>query len=357
VAELPKHIGVAVDLAGCPNRCGHCYLGTGPNRRLSPDVLREVAATFQSWRRSGETTAYFGQVDVASWYREPDFAEDYRQLYELEKELAGREPRRYELLSVWRLARDESYALWAKERGPHICQITFFGMEEMTDRLCGRNGAFKDAIAASECLLAAGMIPRWQVILTKPGLRDLPLLMEKAEQMELARRVSDLGGSFEMFCHPPGPDGEAWNLEDVRIEKSDLDLIPGELLESTRKHFGGTLEWKPESEIVHEALGGHTIPADVPGRTWFFVNADLEVFSNYGDLTPAWRLGNFREDSLDQILASFEEERPPAMRAAFHVPDAELAERFGRKDGTCLYSPSDAKARWVRLACGVLRNR
>jgi hypothetical protein len=352
--ELPKKIGVAADLAGCPNRCRHCYLGNGPNGRLDRDVLRQAADALWKWSRPGATEPYFHQVDVASWYREPDFSDDYRGFYEIERELSRRAPRRYELLSVWRLARDEGYAAWAKERGPRICQITFFGMEELTDRLTGRQGAFRDARAATQRLLGVGMVPRWQVILTRPGLPDLSSLLRTAKELDLTNRVADLGERFDMFCHPPGPDGEAWQLEDVRIEEADLAAIPGELMESTRRHFGGKIEWQPEARLVHEVLAGRRIPPTIPSETWFFVNAELDVFSNYGDLTPPWRLGNMQRDGWDNILRSFEEERPPALWTTLQAADAELARRFGRKESLHLYSPGDAKSRWVRLACGAM---
>ena len=116
--ELAKQIGVAVDLVGCPNRCRHCYLGNGPNGTLPREFLAEAAEAFWGWTRPGETGPYFGQVDVLAWYREPDFSDDYKELYDLSAALSRRAPRRYELLSIWRLARDESYAPWAKSVGP-----------------------------------------------------------------------------------------------------------------------------------------------------------------------------------------------------------------------------------------------
>jgi hypothetical protein len=312
-----------------------------------------VAEVLWKWSRPGTAEPYFHQVDASSWYREPDFSNDYRELYEVEKELSRREPRRSELLSVWRLARDEGYASWAKAHGPRTCQITFFGMEEMTDRLTGRRGAFRDAMTATQRLLDVGMIPRWQVILTKPGLPDLPQLLQTASKLDVRNRVADLGERFVMFCHPPGPDGEAWSLEDDRIEESDLKAIPDELTESTRRHFGGKIEWQPEGKLVHEVLAGRSIPPTIPSQTWFFVNAELDVFSNYGDLTPPWRLGHLPRDGWDAILKGFEEEKPSALWTTLHAVDSELAERFGRKEGLHLYSLGDAKTRWIRLACSA----
>lgn len=348
--ELPRQIGVAVDLAGCPNRCRHCYLGSGPNRKLPPELLRQAAEAFWGWTRPGEDKPYFEQVDILPWYREPDYSDDYRELYDLSAELSRREPRRYELLSIWRLARDPDYATWANEHGPGICQISFFGMEKLTDYFHQRRGAFRDNITATQRLLEVGMIPRWQVFLTKPAMGDLDGLVRLVDEMQLRNRVAELGGQFDIFCHPPGPDGEAWNLEDIRVEQADLASIPKPLLDSTRKHFGQRRNWQPESALVEQVIGGMDIPPYVPGESWFLVNADLDVFSNYfSEMDEYWRLGNFRTDTITEMMEKFEADSPPGLQAAFHASRRELADRFGRNESQKLYIPASLLGRWIHL--------
>lgn len=346
--DLRKTVGVAVDLAGCPNRCRHCYLGIGPNRRLSPDVLREVAAAFWNWTRPGEDEPYFQQVYVSSDYREPDFSDDYRQLYELERELSRSEPRRYELLSIWRLARDPDYAEWAREVGPRVCQISFFGLEEVNDCFYRRTGAFRDCLKATERLLDAEMIPRWQIFLTKPGMADLDGLMDLIADLRLRERVAELGTEFPLFCHIPGPDGEGRDLEDVRIERSDVVRIAKPLMEATEKHFGQPVDWITEKALTQRVFEGQVIEPYIPEEAWFFVNADLEVFTNYGgEVSDLWRLGNFRRDSLDLMFEKFENDCAPGLWATFHISDWELAERFSKGDDQRLYCPGDIKSLWT----------
>ncbi|HOX37876.1 MAG TPA: radical SAM protein [Candidatus Brocadiia bacterium] len=355
MADLPEATGVAVDLYGCPNRCRHCYLGNGPNNRLTPDDLKRVAEAFWDWKRQSDKISYFKQVFVSSSYREPDFSDDYQKLYELERELSRCEPRRYELLSVRRLAGDPGYALWAKEHGPQVCQITFFGMEGITDDFFRRRGAFKDNLAATERLLQVGMIPRWQIILTKPGMKDLSEVLSMVEQMRLSKRTAELGAEFTIFCHPPGPVGEAWNLESQRIDEDDAANIPEPLANETVKHFGEGSDWKTEAEWVEQAESGEAFPREHPGELWFLVNSEYDVFSNYGDMTDGWKLGNFQRDDLDAILAAFESDRPTAMRVMADITDAELASRFGRRNSRAIYSGGDVRDRWVRLLVNLLQ--
>jgi len=344
-----RTIGVAVDLHGCPNRCRHCWLGSGPNRKLPRDMLREAASAFWNWKRRGEDAPWLRQVHVSPWYREPDYSDDYRELYELSAELSRAKPRRYELLSVWRLARDPEYALWAKDVGPKICQISFFGMEKVNDWFYRRKGAFRDNLVATERLLEVGMIPRWQIFLTKPGLPDLEALTGLVSQMSLHQRVADMGAEFDVFCHDPGPTGEAFYLDHMRVGQSDLSLVPKELMESSEKHFGGKIQWETEGALVEKVLSGMAIPLPEPDELWFFINSELDVFANYEELTSAWRLGNFRSDDLDMIIDAFESDKPPGLWGRHHVADIELAQRFGRRDSKKLYCAPDLKSRWLHM--------
>jgi hypothetical protein len=346
---LPQQIGVAVDLAGCPNRCRHCWLGNGPNGRLGRRVLTEAAEAFWSYTRPGQDGPYFTQVDVSSSYRDPDFSDDFRELHELCSRLSRREARRYELLSIWRLARDQSYGPWLKQHNPPIGQITFFGAEAMTDHFHRRRGAFADNLLATQRLLELGMIPRWQVFLTKPNLGDMDGLARLIDQLELRRRVADLGSEFDVYCHIAGPEGEAWHLEDVRIEEADLARVPAELMEATRRHFGGKLTWESEGVLVGKVLAGMEIPPEQPAETWFFVNAERDVFPNCGHLDDHWRLGRLGRDSVATMMQRFESNATPGLAAMHGADRRDLARRSGRRDGRRLYAPSDLLSRWLHL--------
>ena len=91
-ALTSRSAAVAVDMAGCPNRCRHCWLGNPPNQRVPEDTLRWVVRQFRDWRRPGEQEPTFQRLSVATWYREPDFASHYRRLWELEQELSDETP-------------------------------------------------------------------------------------------------------------------------------------------------------------------------------------------------------------------------------------------------------------------------
>jgi hypothetical protein len=354
-----------VDMAGCPNRCRHCWLGCPPNRRMSEKTFRWVVQQFREWFYPGEQEPFFSPLDAMTWYREPDFAPNYRELHELEKEISEGKATRFELLSMWRLARDKGYAEWAREvgiaskhfaaspnEGTESCQITFFGMEKTTDYFTRRRGAFLDNLIATECLLEVGIKPRWQLFLTKSIVPELDDLLHLADFMRLEKRVSDIGGEFEIFVNTPSPDGEAWNIEHLRPDVDVLSHIPEYLVEKTKAHRGvSSIEEAfgyVEDDLITKFLDDPEPCARQPKRPAFMVTSDLDVFSNIGELTPWWRLGNLRTDSIDNIMRRFENDETPGMYAHFHVPVSTLAEEYGQRGSRKIYQDNDLKIRLVR---------
>jgi len=343
---------IALDMAGCPNRCRHCWLGALPNQRLYDKDLRWAVELFRDWVRPGEHAPFFQCVEAMTWWREPDYAPDYRYLWELERDLNGHAPMRFELLSIWRLARDESYASWAREVGTTGCQITVFGMEETHDWFVRRRGAFRDALLATERVLAAGIRPRWQLFLTTRILPELGKLLDLAQQMRLYERTEALGGEFQIFLHTPGPEGEAWHIEHLRPSVEDLARVPAELVVSSQRYLGRSLGEAEGDLVAQLAEEEPSLPSvyGYPGNLGFYITSQCDVYPSIG-LEPWWRLGNLRRDTLETIIGSFEEDRTLGLHVDYHVSAAELARRYGRRGSRLLYDAGDLKARWLRLWC------
>ena len=337
-----KKIGLALDMFGCPNRCRHCYLGFGSNRALSDDDLRWAATQFRHYLKTADTT--IESMNISSFFREPDFSDEYRHLYKLDKELSDEELERHELLSIWRLAHDKEYAAWAKSVGPQTCQITFSGMEETTDWFYRRKGAFKDALTATERLLEVGMKPRWQIILTRKILPDIDELLRLVDRLRLRERVQDLGSEFQLFMHAPDPIGEGGKIEYLRPTEEEVASLPQDILEASRRHFGTGTLWKTESELYKSIMeNGANLPADEsvlsePSRFWFFVTNDWDVFSNVGTLEPWWKLGNMKADSVDTIMRRFEQDEILGLDVLLHYPQSKLAVEYGDSQGKKIYS-------------------
>lgn len=351
------HFGIAFDMHGCPNRCRHCWIGPRPGRgRITEDDLRWVVSQFRAFMRDHAGRLPFHRLWVSTWAREPDFSPDYRRLHALERELSDDPPSRgeYHVLSVWRLARDPDYAPWAYEVGLRLSQIPFFGLEAVSDWAHRRQGAFRDALAATERLLAAGIRVRWKWYFTKRIIPDLPGLIELTQELRLRQRCEALGGPFELWFLPISPDGDAWQLEHLRPTRADLERVPRCLLEQVEERTGepiGVPEQKLLSSLLADdgpAFRSLTEFVDPP-RIWFHVTPGLDVYLLMFETTPAFRLGNLRTDGMAAIVERYQRDATPGLQSLFHVPVSELARRFGRPHGQRLYKLDDLKTRLAKM--------
>ncbi|MCD4700973.1 MAG: hypothetical protein K8S24_03860 [Candidatus Aegiribacteria sp.] len=339
---MPKidrnQIGVAFDMQGCPNRCRHCWLGPANSRMLSEQDVRWGTSLFRNLIAGGNTP--IKRLSVATSFREPDMSDDYRQLYDLEAELGDGKPHRYELLSIWRLARDNSYARWAKSVGPDICQISFFGLRNTNDWFHRRTGAFDDAITASKRLLDAGMKPRWQIFLTTKLIPELNELLSLIDKLRLRERVRELNDEFQLFIHLPGPEHEARKIEYLRPTTEQAIGLPQVILDSTRKHFSREVLWQSEETLFSEIVNNGYIKTTttLPEVLWFFVRSNWDVFANVGTLEDWWCLGNLKRDSVETIIHRFENDETPGLKSLAHESPAELARQYGNPNGHKIYT-------------------
>jgi hypothetical protein len=311
---------------------------------MSGDDLRRAAMLFREYIRPGEDEPFFHAVTVASWFREPDYAPDYPTLYALENELSAKGAQRFELLSVWRLARDPGYAVWARGLGPDTCQISFFGVGDTQDWFYGRKGAYADCVKATERLLQVGLKPRWQLFLTRRLLPDVDELLRVVDRMRLRQRVEALGGAFQMFVHPPGPDGDARRIEHLRPTLQETRALPADLVEASQRYLRRDPLWQTEADLLarieaDEDRYPHTY--SYPDRLCFYVTSEWDVYSNMGTLEPWWRLGNLLRDGVDRVVRRFEVNDCAGLRTVYSVPAHDLARRYGNPRGRRVYSSAD----------------
>ncbi|MCL2361830.1 MAG: radical SAM protein [Defluviitaleaceae bacterium] len=325
-----QSLSVAVDMAGCPNRCRHCWLGNHRNGKMTTQELCDIARQF---------SAYVQELTVHSWWREPDYRDDYRELWALEQELSSPGmAKRFELLSIWRLARDESYASWAANLEPKVCQISFFGMEESTDWGIRRKGAFQDNMLATQRLLEVGIAPRWQLFLTKRNLDDLDEFLRLVYKLDLHKHG-------EVFIGGISPEGAGYEIEGLRIEENDLALIPKELIDICRE--GTDLLGQPEYVLLEELMQDNSPPNLTANVHCISINADYDAYPNIAEPTSWWRLGNLKSNGVDAIIKTYLDETTPGMKANREIPISMLARKYGNPNSKKLYHKDDLISRWM----------
>jgi hypothetical protein len=341
---INKNIGLAFDMIGCPNFCRHCWLGRSSNIKLTEHDVRWGVNEFKEYFHKSSDP--IENISVTTWFREPDYSDNYRQLFELEAELSDTEPKRYELLSIWRLANDPTYAEWAKSVGPSTCQISFFGMEDTTDWFYRRQGAFRSALSATERLIQAGIKPRWQVFLTTKLLPEINDFIELMESLSLKQRVAELGsGEFQLFLNLPGPEAEARNIEKYRPDMSQIVDLPEWLLNSTGKHVQDNELWFSEEELHSQIVSESSETGkyiSFPNEPWLFISSNWDVYSNIGTLEKWWLLGNLKQDGVKVIIDTFESNRNLGLKTLFSTPPKHLATKYGNPKSKKIYTSKES---------------
>lgn len=320
-----KSIAACLDMAGCPNRCGHCWLGHGRNPNGTPDDLRFMADAFRP---------FTGELKIFSWYREPDFREGYRALFELERALSGSGTPHFELMSVWRAVRDPAYIPWLASLGVEQMQLTLFGGEALTDRYTGRRGAWQDIMRSIELLRAHGIIPRIQVFVDRVTARDLAPVEELVQALD-----------YPAFVHAGSCVGAAMGLYDVRATPEELDWIPAALAEKSLRHWEAKhlreIFGEQESDLCAKLAGSNDTASFVSDTPTFFINGSWDVYPNHSAPGPAWRLGNLKRDGAEKVLACYLDETSPAQHVRRSVPLGELVRACGDPASPRLFEPED----------------
>lgn len=313
-----RHLTVCLDMHGCPNRCRHCWLGDLPNRKIKEGYDEFIVGSFK-W--------HFPNITFYSWLREPDFCPDYKDRWIKDNALSTISPKRFELASFFRIARDEEYVNWLKEVGTKKVQLTFFGLERTTDGFVGRKGAYKELLQATRALKSHGIEPRWQIFLYQTNKQEAVCLLDIANQM----------GVKEVFVHEGSCDGNNRKLYDIRIDKNGIP----ELLKPYYLNYPNLLS---EKECIAKLKDDETpyLPHNEKDIT-LYITSDLNVYFNFTNPSPAWRIGNIEQDGIDAIAEKTLNEDILALKLAKTMPIKELVRKYGDPNSDKVFSLDDYK--------------
>ena len=328
-----ENITIALDMYGCPNRCRHCWLGHSPNGNLTEEDLQFVASQFRPFTDC---------LKVYDWYREPDYKDNYRELWNLCEKLSDDREEHFELISVWRIVRDKEYVRWLSSLGLKKAQLTLFGGQEKTDYYTGRKGAYHEILEAIEILLQNEISPRIQFFVNKDTVDELPFVDELIRTLDLENRCSTFGGEFSFFTIIGSCDGENEKLYNIRITPDDLKKIPPMLKAYTLKHYGAnTLEdvfGQTEQELLKKLLHDRATESYVSETPVFYIDSKFDVYPNISATEPHWLLGNLKTDGIDTVLCNYTDNKSPAQHTRATVPLCEIAASQGDITSQRLFS-------------------
>lgn len=324
-----KSLVLVVDMYGCPNRCRHCWIGHMPNKRMDWDADEWIVNYFKP---------FFQKITYYSWLREPDFCDDYRNRWNRDCQISvNSKPERFELASFWRLVRDPGYVLFLKETGVKKVQLTYFGMEEMTDRYVGRKGAFQELLKATDILAANQIAPRWQAFINEENKDQIPQLIDLFHTLQLEEKCASFGERFEFFVHCGSCEGENRRLYDIRIEK---DHIPKKVIPYYLNY----------NKIVTEQECCQLLAEDTSHVTHhndeeivLYVSNTFDVYFNFTHMTEAWKIGNLKNTEPEEMVRKIVEEDTDALNAAKTVTVRTLVEKYGNRHSKRIFFPEDYK--------------
>lgn len=324
-----KSLLLAADMYGCPNRCKHCWLGHMPNRKMESGSDEWIVDYFKP---------YFERISFHSWLREPDFCSDYKAQWLRDNQLSvNAVPERFELASFWRIVRDPEYVKFLKEVEVKTIQLTFFGLEEMTDKYVGRTGAFRELLGATEILLANQIAPRWQAFIYEENKDQIVELLNLSKQLKLKERCEVFGSEFKFFVQAGGCDGENRKQYDIWIEKDNIPevLIPYYL------NYEELLTERECCELLKDDVT-HRVRSNGENIVLLISNT-YDVFFNFTHMSKEWRIGNLKTDNREELIRRIVEEDCWALNQARKVTMKELVVRYGDRQSNKAFQMSDYK--------------
>lgn len=328
--KTDKKLILAVDMYGCPNRCKHCWLGHMPNKKMKNGDDELIVNFFKP---------YFNSVTYYSWLREPDFCDNYAERWIKDNQISvNAKPQRFELASFYRLVRDAEYIKFLKSLNVKAVQLTFFGLENLTDKYVGRKGAFGELLKASDLLIKNQIAPRWQAFINQENTFEIVKLLELSKKLNLDERCKNFGGEFNFFVHAGSCDGENRKLYDIRINKEDVPkvLIP---------YYNDFDKMLTESELCFKLKNdnSHFVYHNEDEITLNISN-EFDVYFNFTHMTDDWKIGNLKSDSQDEIIRKILDENTYALNKARNITISDLIRNYGDFYSGRIFDEYDYKA-------------
>ncbi|MDE7293933.1 MAG: radical SAM protein, partial [Oscillospiraceae bacterium] len=284
-------------------------------------------------------------LQVYDWYREPDYKDNYREMFELCNRLSDKPIKHFELVSFWRLVRDEGYVKWLSSLGVKTAQLTLFGDEEATDFYVGRKGAYREILRSVDILMENRITPRIQVFVNKNNIAGLSHIEELIKRLDLDNRCRKFGGEFSFFLHQGSCDGENEKLYSVRVTPDDMAKIPKLLEAYTLKHFGkesiSEVFGQTEQSLYNELITDNSTADYVSDSPVFYIDKDFNVYPNVTAPAAHWCLGNLKKQGTENVLRNYLESKSPSQNTRLTVPICDIVKACGDKESLCLFGKGD----------------
>lgn len=296
---MKKEITLCFNIYGCPNSCKHCHVSGAPSKKMDIKLIEKQVEKFKA---AGYRT------DVYSWYLEPDFPNNYKELFSWEQNMSDKSHEHFELASDFRIVRDKEYVKWLKELGLKKVQLTFFGMEELTNYYTGRNNAFNELIEAIDILIENEIAPRIQYFLYKDTINELDEFISYIDSLKVEERCNSFNSKFELFVHTGSCLGTGINLYEKWITDEDLVKIPAYVIDKTLEHYKvsnfNEVLGSTEQDLYQKHMDNKSFHT-YESNNILYVDNKYNVLPNSASLNDYWIIGNLFTDSVEEIMDKY----------------------------------------------------
>jgi len=339
-----KHRLVAmIETGGCPHMCPHCARSGGPTRKMPHDEIKGIAAQFRYVVAAIDND--LSEFIVYLWALEPDFRDDYRQLWDIANELSDSEHRHGEEVSILRLNSDGGYVEWLKSVGIDHALITFFGHRRTHDGIVGNSGSFDARVEGMRRLVDADIPVDWRLMFTPDIVPDLRQLMELGENMGLPELAEQKGRIWRPVLGEIAPTGRGWNMDERRPAKRHLDEVRNEFGQD-RLEVWGT---ETEGDLTAQFLRNRVLTEDDDEEVFLLVDSSHRVFPQLGQFEPWFCIGDLDRDAPELIIDKYDSPSGSFGQSfIFGDGPARLAKLYGDIRSDRLYQPGSLVAKWIR---------
>lgn len=329
-------IDLHFDMAGCPNNCRHCWIKTTGKGFVSESDVRLITKDFKELAN---------EIGVYTWYLEPDYLPNYKELWKLEQELSTKSHEHFELLSDWRIIKDHEYLRWAYDIGVRTCQLTFFGMEETTNKMTGRENAFQEMIEVTDRLILNGISPRYQLFIYDFNIEEITKFLDYIKLLKINERCKANGIEFSLFAHTGSCVGNAMSLYDKWLTEENVSKLPNELVDATKLHFSSNdiseILGLPENVLIEQIIRTNDIVPIEVDKVILYIDGKLDVYPHFAVQKPWWKIGNLKNESAEKIVDKYLSGETIGQIIRKKIPLSDIVKMFGDSNSRRMFHKSD----------------
>ncbi len=341
-------LDISFEVAGCVNRCRHCYARQSPPASDLVDIgdIRHV---------DEQVTATGMEADIG-YLSSPLAHSHWREILRLSQRRHGQVQApingiRWREDQDWRAAVSDMRAsgLWG-------VQLSLYGIGPTHDKFAGSQGDFERAVTTARRFMECG-VTLWciQVFAHHGNASELDDVLGFARDLQAENRLAT-----KALAEPlvnlllPSYAGRWADVDDLILTPKDLASVPADVRAAL-----AAKDLRTESDWMVAVDAGEVSPADWAAerasrqeRVSLLIDPSLEV-RRRRDSSEV--LGSLQRAGLAGMVEKCLRRPDPELERFAALGDAEVVRRYAEEGGKRLYERVHVFSKWFRAACARVR--